>query len=116
MDVTAAAKTVPRFRFRYLPYALGGGYVLSSDLVSFIASNSARLQLYGSEDVSVGVWLAPLARLNRVHDERFDTEFVSRGCLDSYLVTHKQSVEEIRTKQYSIVATGTFTPEKSAAE
>ena len=85
---------------------MGGGYVLSADLVSFIASNSGRLQLYRSEDVSVGAWLAPLARLNRVHDERFDTEFVSRGCRNSYLVTHKQSVEEMRTKQYNIVATG----------
>ena len=85
---------------------MGGGYVLSADLVSFIASNSDRLQIYRSEDVSVGAWLSPLARLNRVHDERFDTEFVSRGCLNSYLVTHKQSVEEMRSKQYSLVANG----------
>lgn len=39
---------------RYLPYAQGGGYILSSDLVNFIARNSDLLQKYNSEDVSVG--------------------------------------------------------------
>ena len=43
---------------RYLPYACGGGYVLSSDLVSFIARNADLLQCFNSEDVSVGAWLA----------------------------------------------------------
>ena len=43
-----------------------------SDLVGFIARSADMLQLYNSEDVSVGVWLAPVA-LNRVHDIRFDT-------------------------------------------
>ena len=41
---------------RYLPYAAGGGYILSHDLVAFIASNSRYLQLYDNDDVSVGVW------------------------------------------------------------
>ena len=39
---------------RYLPYAQGGGYVLSRDLVNFIARNSDFLQKFNSEDVSVG--------------------------------------------------------------
>ena len=39
---------------RYLPYAQGGGYVLSSPLVGFLARNAHMLQLYNSEDVSVG--------------------------------------------------------------
>ena len=38
----------------YLPFAQGGGYLLSADLVQFIASNYELLQLYNSEDVSVG--------------------------------------------------------------
>ena len=59
---------------RYLPYALGGGYVISHDLVSFIAENSDRFQIYRNEDISIGTWLAPL-KVNRVHDVRFDTEF-----------------------------------------
>lgn len=39
---------------RYLPYAQGGGYILSSDLVNFIARNADLLQKFNSEDVSVG--------------------------------------------------------------
>ena len=38
----------------YLPYANGGGYVLSLDLVSHISKQRNMLQLYNSEDVSVG--------------------------------------------------------------
>ena len=82
---------------RYLPYARGGGYVLSHDLVAFIASNANLLQRYNSEDVSVGAWLAGLD-IERVHDPRFDTEYVSRGCHNSYIVTHKQSVTQMVDK------------------
>ena len=42
----------------------------------------------------------------RIHDTRFDTEFVSRGCQNKHLVSHKQSVEEIKSKMYSIINTG----------
>lgn len=38
----------------YLPYANGGGYVLSSKLIHFISKNWDYFQLYNSEDVSVG--------------------------------------------------------------
>eukprot|EP00095_Tigriopus_kingsejongensis_P002593 snap_masked-scaffold1258_size52332-processed-gene-0.3 protein:Tk02593 transcript:snap_masked-scaffold1258_size52332-processed-gene-0.3-mRNA-1 annotation:"beta- -galactosyltransferase 6-like" len=88
---------------RYIPYALGGGYVLSQDLVHFIAENSEDLKVFKNEDVSVGTWLAPL-KVNRVHDVRFDTEFRSRGCQNTYLVSHKQSVAEMKSKQYSLTA------------
>ncbi|KZS05998.1 N-acetyllactosaminide beta-1,3-N-acetylglucosaminyltransferase 4 [Daphnia magna] len=89
----------------YLPYALGGGYVLSSDLVEFIAKNAPFLQQYKSEDVSVGVWLSPL-KIHRVHDVRFDTEFKSRGCYNKYLITHKQSANQMREKHANLVKTG----------
>ncbi|PFX32537.1 Beta-1,3-galactosyltransferase 6 [Stylophora pistillata] len=82
---------------RYLPYAQGGGYILSRDLVNFIARNSDLLQKYNSEDVSVGSWLAPL-RVNRVHDYRFDTEYRSRGCNNLHIVSHKQSVSDMYQK------------------
>ena len=39
---------------RYLPYAHGGGYILSGELVNFIARNADLLQRFNSEDVSVG--------------------------------------------------------------
>ena len=59
---------------RYVPYAVGGGYVLSADLVRYLNANADLLQRYRSEDVSLGLWLAPL-RIHRVHDPRFDTEY-----------------------------------------
>ena len=79
---------------RYLPYALGGGYVLSRDLVEVLVANAPHLHRYVSEDVSVGAWLAPY-NIERVHDTRFNTGAASRGCKDPYLVTHKVSVEHM---------------------
>lgn len=90
---------------RYIPYAKGGAYILSANLVHFLAENANQLKLYNSEDVSVGTWLAPL-KVHRVHDVRFDTEWKSRGCSNQYLVTHKQSVQEIKDKDYAMTATG----------
>lgn len=90
---------------RYLPHALGGGYVLSSDLVHFVAMNSELLTLYNSEDVSVGTWLAPLD-IQRVHDPRFDTEYKSRGCFNEYIVTHKQDGQMMHEKHKQLQRTG----------
>ena len=90
---------------RYLPYALGGGYVISHDLVTFVSKNSDILQLYANEDVSLGVWLAPLI-LNRIHDIRFDTEFESRGCSNNYLITHKQSIVDMKSLYYNLQSLG----------
>ncbi|BFZ23847.1 hypothetical protein BsWGS_26886 [Bradybaena similaris] len=90
---------------RYLPHARGGGYVLSFDLIDFIARNSDLLQMYLSEDVSVGTWLAPL-KIHRHHDQNFDTEYMSRGCLNSYLIIHKQSVSSLRELHNNIETAG----------
>lgn len=43
----------------YLPYALGGGYILSSDLVSLIVEDAEYLRWRINEDTAVGSWLAP---------------------------------------------------------
>lgn len=80
---------------RYLPYALGGGYVISKDLVVYIANNADMLKQLNNEDVSLGTWLAPLD-VHRIHDVNFDTEYKSRGCFNSYLVTHKKTPEELQ--------------------
>ncbi|XP_053601434.1 beta-1,3-galactosyltransferase 6 isoform X2 [Plodia interpunctella] len=80
---------------KYLPYALGGGYVISRSIVDYIARNSDFLSLYMSEDVSMGVWTAALDGINRVHDVRFDTEWQSRGCLSHMLVRHKQTPKDM---------------------
>lgn len=79
----------------YLPYALGGGYVISKNIVKYIANNADILSHYNSEDVSMGVWTAALNGINRVHDTRFDTEWKSRGCSDFTLVRHKQTPSDM---------------------
>lgn len=81
---------------KYLPYAVGGGYILSNDLIKYINDNSDLLQHYKSEDVSLGTWLAPL-KIKRIHDTRFDTWWKSRGCSESFIVTHKKSPRKMRT-------------------
>lgn len=86
----------------YLPNARGGAYVLSRQATSYIAKNSKLLQKYRSEDVSVGTWLSPLT-IKRHHDIRFDTEYKSRGCHNSWLVTHKQSETQIKQKWQRLV-------------
>ena len=90
---------------RYLPYALGGGYVLSHDLVHYLAINSDLFQFLNNEDVSLGMWLAPL-KISRIHDPNFNTEFKSRGCFNSYIVTHKQSAEDMRALNHSLHVNG----------
>uniref|UniRef100_A0A915EC34 Hexosyltransferase n=1 Tax=Ditylenchus dipsaci TaxID=166011 RepID=A0A915EC34_9BILA len=80
---------------RYLPYQLGGGYIIAHSLAKFIAENLGLLKFYQSEDVSVGAWLAGLD-IKYVHDPRFDTEFTSRGCHNEYLITHKKSSESLK--------------------
>ena len=40
---------------RYLPYARGGRYVITWDLVQYIVRNRDLLQVYNSEDVSLGM-------------------------------------------------------------
>lgn len=89
----------------YLPYALGGGYIISGDLIHSITINANRLQLYHSEDVSVGVWLSPF-KAERRHDVRFNTQFVSRGCRNVYIVSHKQSIDDMKSKYDNMLRLG----------
>ncbi|XP_049531204.1 beta-1,3-galactosyltransferase 6 [Anopheles darlingi] len=81
---------------RYGPYALGGGYVLSKGLVSYIATNADRLSAYRSEDISVGTWLAPFRNIHRRHDVRFDTAWKARACRDYHILLHKRSAHHMR--------------------
>ncbi|KAJ1528863.1 hypothetical protein ONE63_007235 [Megalurothrips usitatus] len=78
----------------YLPYARGGGYILSRELVHYLAQNANYLNFYKNEDVAVGTWLAPV-NTTRDHDIRFDTEWASRGCSNQYLITHPHDVADI---------------------
>jgi len=89
----------------YLPNARGGGYVLGKQNVDFIADNFDKLTIWNSEDVSVGAWLAPV-KVERVHSPRFDTEATSRGCHNSYIVTHKQDLADYAEKWNFLFKTG----------
>ncbi|GCC32690.1 beta-1,3-galactosyltransferase 6 [Chiloscyllium punctatum] len=95
----------------YLPYALGGGYVLSADLVHYIQINVDYLKVWQSEDVSLGAWLAPID-VKRLHDPRFDTEYKSRGCNNKYIVTHKQSIEDMLEKHQTLQREGKLCKEE----
>lgn len=81
---------------RYLPYAVGGGYVLSKKLISFIASYGTSLSTYKSEDMAVGTWLAPFQDIHRRHDVRFDTAWMARKCQDYHLVLHKRTAQQMK--------------------
>ncbi|NXG32848.1 B3GT6 galactosyltransferase, partial [Dromaius novaehollandiae] len=95
----------------YLPYALGGGYVLSADLVHYLRLSRDYLNMWQSEDVSLGVWLAPID-VKREHDPRFDTEYKSRGCNNKYIVTHKQSIEDMLEKHQTLAKEGKLCKEE----
>ena len=43
----------------YMPYAIGGGYILSSDLVTMLSEQADYLKWHPNEDTAVGSWLAP---------------------------------------------------------
>ena len=81
---------------RYLPYALGGGYVISKNLVEYLASQYNVLNRYDSEDISVGTWLAPFRHIHRKHDPRFDTTYIPRKCQDYHLVLHKRTANDMK--------------------
>ncbi|XP_056646478.1 beta-1,3-galactosyltransferase 6 [Diorhabda carinulata] len=90
---------------RYVPYALGGGYMLSKGLISYISKNMEDLKSFNSEDISVGFWLSPVANILRIHDIRFDTEWTSRGCKNHHLITHNISPNEMKILYNNLLQT-----------
>ena len=88
----------------YLPYAMGGGYILSEDVVRVLGKLADRLKLYRNEDVNMATLLAPY-RLWRWHDLRFNVESVSRGCSERYIITHKEKVKALLARHSRLMAT-----------
>lgn len=80
---------------RYIPYALGGGYVISRKLVGLLAVNSHLLSTFNSEDISMGLWLSPFRHIYRKHDVRFDTSYMPRKCKDHHIVLHKRTIADM---------------------
>ena len=104
----------PEWKFcdHYFPYAFGGGYVLSADVVHRIAHNADALIVYNNEDVSVSAWTISYD-IERRHDVRFDTAEVSRGCRNTFLVTHKQSIQDMKQKHAVYVNSGIICKEET---
>lgn len=90
---------------RYLPYALGGGYVISNNLVNYIARDQHTLSRYTSEDVSMGIWLSALRNVHKRHDVRFDTAYLPRKCQHYHLVLHKRTTANMKDIYRGILCT-----------
>lgn len=90
----------------YLPYAEGGGYVLSKDLVAYIVRMSPYLEHTDHEDIGVGVWISPIKNIRRHHDIRFNTGPMSRGCMNEYLITHPETPDSMTNKHYLLKTNG----------
>lgn len=92
----------------YYPYAYGGGYVLSGDVIELITENAPYLKRYNSEDVSVASWISAY-NIERKHDVRFTTGSKPRGCKKVYLVVHRaDSVEKIERHYTSLIHDGSI--------
>ncbi|KPP79650.1 UDP-GalNAc:beta-1,3-N-acetylgalactosaminyltransferase 2-like [Scleropages formosus] len=62
----------------YPAFACGSGYVVSRDLVQWLADNADKLKAYQGEDVSMGIWMAA-------------------DCYADMLSSPQHSVQELRT-------------------
>ena len=74
----------------YIPYAYGGGYIISADLIHKIAITSDYIQLYNNEDASVSVWLSAY-QIQRKADKRFCTaRYNDHSCAWACLLSFDQ--------------------------
>ena len=90
---------------RYVPYAFGGGYVLSRDLVELIVQNARHLKQYKNEDVSLASWLTPY-NFVRLHDQKFDTGSDSKGCMKPFIVAHRVNPDSMKRYYRSLKREG----------
>ncbi|XP_038973250.1 hydroxyproline O-galactosyltransferase GALT6-like [Phoenix dactylifera] len=80
----------------YPPYANGPGYVVSSDISSFIVSEfeKQKLRLFKMEDVSMGMWVEKF-NMTRPVEYVHDLKFCQFGCIDNYYTAHYQSPRQM---------------------
>ena len=90
----------------YLPYPQGGGYLVSREIVNLIVDMGPDLEHYRHDDIALGVWLSPLKGIAKQHSLWFNTGHYSRGCLNSFVVSHRESVETMRAKAASLQTRG----------
>ena len=87
----------------YFPYAWGGGYVLSADVVHRIAVNADGLIVYNLEDVSVGAWTVSF-HIERKHDIRFHSS--PSGCRNDFFTTHQSVMKNFEEKHHLYTTSG----------
>ncbi|XP_053155823.1 UDP-GalNAc:beta-1,3-N-acetylgalactosaminyltransferase 2 isoform X6 [Hemicordylus capensis] len=75
----------------YPAFACGSGYVISKDIVEWLASNSERLKIYQGEDVSMGIWMAAIGP-KRYQDNLWLCE---KTCESGMLSSPQYSPEEL---------------------
>ena len=77
---------------QYTPFAIGGAYILSSDLVQLVVGMQKCLHYYQNEDVTLGLWLSPY-HIERKHDYRFCRR--SQTCLPDTIIFLGRSKEQL---------------------
>ncbi|XP_022639275.1 hydroxyproline O-galactosyltransferase GALT6-like isoform X2 [Vigna radiata var. radiata] len=80
----------------YPPYANGPGYILSSDIASYIVSEFEvhKLRLFKMEDVSMGMWVEQFNRTKPVYYFH-SLRFCQYGCVEGYVTAHYQSPRQM---------------------
>ncbi|XP_058098703.1 hydroxyproline O-galactosyltransferase GALT2-like isoform X2 [Magnolia sinica] len=76
----------------YPPYANGPGYIISSDIATFVLSQHVNhsLRLFKMEDVSMGMWVEQFNSTNNVQYSH-SWKFCQYGCMEDYYTAHYQS-------------------------
>lgn len=80
----------------YPPYANGPGYIISSDIASYIVSQHAKhsLRLFKMEDVSMGLWVMNFNSTKYVHYSH-NGKYCQYGCIENYRTAHYQSPRQM---------------------
>ncbi|GAB2269912.1 Hydroxyproline O-galactosyltransferase galt6 [Dionaea muscipula] len=80
----------------YPPYANGPGYILSSDIATYIVSDFEKhnLRLFKMEDVSMGMWVEKF-NASRPVEYIHSLKFCQFGCIDDYYTAHYQSPKQM---------------------
>ncbi|NP_001084830.1 UDP-GalNAc:beta-1,3-N-acetylgalactosaminyltransferase 2 [Xenopus laevis] len=83
----------------YPAFACGSGYIISNDIVQWLAVNSQRLKTYQGEDVSMGIWMSAIGP-SRYQDSRWLCEKkCEAGMLSSPQYTPQELMEIWQQKE-----------------
>ncbi|KAL1807209.1 hypothetical protein ACET3Z_030277 [Daucus carota] len=80
----------------YPPYANGPGYIISSDIASYVLSRfeKHKLRLFKMEDVSMGMWVNKFNK-SRPVDYVHNLKFCQFGCIEDYFTAHYQTPRQM---------------------